>query len=346
MCNMAGYIGKKNAAEVLIDMMRREEGLAGGYFTGIATLDGGRIASAKLIGDTERLLRLTDAASLRGNVGLMHSRSKGYGDGEWAHPFLGVRDGNTEMAYIANGGMGFFAPRADERTAIADGLLRDGYELRSRKDEKKNVHIKLSDGAAVHVSDVMCQLIYRNIRSGLEPRAAMEKAYTDMPGEIAGLLLAPSVPDGIVWSRISMPIFVAFASHGAYIATSSLAFPEDAGEPILLPANSSGVIYADNYFVKPYEKAPARLAETDAAVRCAAYEKICEVLSEGDKIFADLYRAIDGLFEKADICQREPLAYEVIYSLMREGRLEKYDARVDGVLSEIDAPQTRLSLKQ
>ncbi len=346
MCNMAGYVGRKNAAEVLIEMMRREEGLAGGYFTGIATLDGGKISSAKLIGDTARLLSCTDAAELLGNVGIMHSRSKGSGNGEWAHPFIGRCNGTPELAYIANGGMGFFSPLSDERSAIADELYNEGYELRSRLDMgKKRVHITLGDGCSAHVSDVMCQLIYRNIRNGLEPRAAMEKAYTDMPGEIAGLLLAPAVSDGIVWARINMPIFVAFAPHGAYIATSSLAFPEDAGEPILLPPCSSGIVYADHYVVKPFDKAPAVLAETDATVRQAAYERICKVLSEGDKIFADLYKAIDELFEKADICQREPLSYEVIYALMREGRLEKYDVRVDGVVAGIDAPQTRLGLK-
>ena len=31
MCNIAGYVGERRAAPILIDMLRREEGLDAGY---------------------------------------------------------------------------------------------------------------------------------------------------------------------------------------------------------------------------------------------------------------------------------------------------------------------------
>jgi hypothetical protein len=34
MCNIAGYVGIRPAAPILIEMIRRQEGLAGGYYTG------------------------------------------------------------------------------------------------------------------------------------------------------------------------------------------------------------------------------------------------------------------------------------------------------------------------
>ena len=37
MCNIAGYVGNKPAAPILLEMLRNQEGLAGGYYTGIAT---------------------------------------------------------------------------------------------------------------------------------------------------------------------------------------------------------------------------------------------------------------------------------------------------------------------
>ena len=40
MCNIAGYIGKKNAAPILFEMMKKQEGFGGGYYTGITTHDG------------------------------------------------------------------------------------------------------------------------------------------------------------------------------------------------------------------------------------------------------------------------------------------------------------------
>ena len=345
MCNMAGYVGRKRAAEVLIDMMLREEGLAGGYFTGIATLDDGKIAHAKLVGDTRRLLALTDAETLGGNVGIMHSRSKALGNDERAHPFFGRNDkGEVDVAYIANGGMGHFSYRAEERNEITKRLMAEGYEMRSRMKAKAGSHPDLGDGTSVHVSDTMCQLIYKNIKSGMPAREALASAFATMPGEIAGLLLSPGVADGVVFARINMPIFVAFAPHGAYIASTALAFPEDAGEPTLIPACSSGIIRADGYEVFPFEEMPAVLEHTDADIRSRAYTEICRLLSERDCIFADLYKGIDHLFS-SEIYQREPLSYEVLHSLMRRGMLSRWDVRVDGIVPGIDAPQTRLRLK-
>ncbi len=345
MCNMAGYVGRKRAADVLIDMMRREEGFAGGYYTGIATIDGGKIAAEKCIGDLDRLLSTTEAASLSGNVGIMHSRSKGGGNGEWGHPFFGCGEKGREMAYIANGGMGYFKDAAASRDAVAEALYAEGYELRSRiQRPKKSSHPRLSDGFDVHVSDVMCQLIYKNLKGGKNAVEAVERAYCDMPGEIAGLMVLPEIENGIVWARISMPIFVAFAPHGVYVASTALAFPDDAGEPILLPANSCGIIYADTYTVKRFSAPPATIAPIDLNVCLKAYECISERLREGDKIFADLYKDLDVFFASAEVYPREPLAYEIIYALEKQGRLGHRIDRVTGILQELDAPQIRMCL--
>ena len=43
MCNVAGYVGNKAAAPVLLKMMARQEGFGGGYYSGIATIAGGEL---------------------------------------------------------------------------------------------------------------------------------------------------------------------------------------------------------------------------------------------------------------------------------------------------------------
>ena len=48
MCNMAGYVGERKAAPILIDMLRAQEALNGGYYTGIATIYEGKIYYRKL----------------------------------------------------------------------------------------------------------------------------------------------------------------------------------------------------------------------------------------------------------------------------------------------------------
>ena len=85
---MAGYIGGERAAPILLDMMEKQEGFGGGFYTGIATVADGQIHWRKVIGDVATLRRETDADDLPGAVGIIHSRSKSGGDVEWAHPFV------------------------------------------------------------------------------------------------------------------------------------------------------------------------------------------------------------------------------------------------------------------
>ena len=86
MCTIAGYAGKRRAAPILIEMMRKEEFMDGGLSTGIATIHEGKLYTAKVTGDLETLLRETDAADLPGTVGIIHSRTGGNLVSH-AHPF-------------------------------------------------------------------------------------------------------------------------------------------------------------------------------------------------------------------------------------------------------------------
>ena len=68
MCVIAGYSGKRRAAPILIEMLKKIEYFDGGYATGIATVHEGKIYCAKAIGDVEMLLRTTNALDLPGTT--------------------------------------------------------------------------------------------------------------------------------------------------------------------------------------------------------------------------------------------------------------------------------------
>lgn len=346
MCNIAGYIGTKDAAQVLLDMMKREEGFAGGYYTGLATLDGGRIHYAKLTGDTDKLIAETDAKNLPGKMGIIHSRSKSGGGDEWAHPFVGLYNGEPELAYVANGYNGFFETNLEKNNALSEQMLQEGYQMLSRIPENKNkAYPTLSDGSAVHMSDTMCQLIYKNVLSGIKIDRAMEKAFCTMPGEIVGLSVSITQPYAIGWSRINMPMFIAFAPHGAYLASTPHAFPEDAGQPQLLPAFSSGLVFANGFTTSPYAENPAKVAEITAKVTAEGYTEVVKALSEEPKTLGALLKVVKPLFEEADILQTYPLVYSILYSLKKEGKLEIITETVPGAFDGITAPQFKMKLK-
>ena len=76
MCVIAGYMGNKQAAPVLLKMLQQEEGLGGGYYSGIATIHEGKLHYEKVVGDAGTLIKNTSAmhllgTSLAGAVGLL-----------------------------------------------------------------------------------------------------------------------------------------------------------------------------------------------------------------------------------------------------------------------------------
>lgn len=346
MCNIAGYVGSRRAAPIIMEMLRREEGFAGGYYSGLATMCEGKIFSEKLTGDVTRLTSTTRALECEGKIGIAHSRSRSGGGDEWAHPFIGLRDGEARIAYVANGSLGCFAERLPEFSDLTLRLAEEGYTFLSRTfGVETKRYPTLADGSAVHMSDTMCQLILRNLDRGMDSVAAMEAAFCEMPSEIVGLLLNLSEPDSIAFSRINMPMFLAFAEHGAYLASTPIAFPEDAGEPILLPAGSSGRVFADRFEAVKYKKRPASIAPIDAALIAKAYEKISEVLSTTEKSFSELCREVAHLFEQSDCQPKAALTYQILYALKRENALTLTEKRVPGAREDLDAPKLYMSIK-
>lgn len=345
MCNIAGYVGTRRAAPILIEMMRAQEGWGGGYYSGIATIHEGKIHYAKLTGDIDRLVSETDAMNLPGTIGIIHSRSKSGGGDRWAHPFIGGRSGRETMAYVANGSYGCFADRTEEAGRIAAELTAAGYELTSREQGAVGKYPMLPDGSCAHMSDVMAQLIAKKIDDGQDASAAMNAAFCEMPSEIVGLLISLSEPDCIVFSRVNQPMNVSFASHGAYLATTALAFPQDAGESHMLPALSGGRVYRDHYSAGPYENAPGTVAPITAKVAAEAYAAIVSLLKTGEFKVGELCRQIHPLFDRADCVPSAILAYHVLHALHQQGRLIRVDSRAEGAREGLDAPLFRAGIQ-
>jgi len=347
MCVIAGYIGSRPAAPILIEMLSKQEGIGGGYFTGIATVHEGKLHYAKLTGDLARLEALTEAASLPGTVGIIHSRTNSGGGDEWAHPFIGMDGDEPVLAYVANGAACCFKNRTEEYNHEAEKMLVEGYRMLSRVEKANRTYNRLSDGTSIHMSDLMCQFILREVRSGLPLDAAMGQAFSTYPSEIVGLSISRDTPDAIGWARINFPMTAAFAPHGAYLASIPLAMPSDAAEPMILPVNSSGLATADSLTVHPFKTPPAKIAALDSHVRAAIYTKVEAILTEGEYSYPEVRKVIDQahIFAEAE-CQQTSLAvYEALSALIKTGRLEMREIRVPGAADGLDAPRIMMRLK-
>ncbi len=343
MCNIAGYVGTENAAPILIEMIKQQEGYNGGYYTGIATLHEGKIYYEKLTGDTDRLLTLTNAARLPGKIGIVHSRTKSGGGDEWAHPFLGYREDAPFCAYVANGNIGCYKDQIARFNEMTQALFDEGYPLSSRIEIDPPAYLQLKDGTSVHMSDVMCQMIVRQLGKTDEQARAMEAAFCEMPSEIVGLLLSLDTPDRITYSRFNMPMSVSFAPHGAYLASSPLAFPKDAGEPTLLLANSCGYVYRDRFCSMPMREPPKPVAHLTAEIRIKAYCAVKEALAQQEMIYADISRGVvKPLFESDGPCPVAALTYETLLALKSQGLLKERIDTIEGAFPHLTAPKVKL----
>lgn len=344
MCNIAGYVGSRSATPILIEMMRRQEGLAGGYYTGIATIHEGKFHYAKLMGDLDDLLEKTDAGALPGNIGILHSRSNSGGGDEWAHPFVGRLGGIPHIAYVANGKTGLFADRRGEYNKIAEQLLREGYSFARLATENQRYN-NLSDGTVAHMSDVMCQLILRNLQRCGEEVKAINDAYCEMPTEVVGLLLSLGDPKGIFFSRINFPMMVGFAPHGVYLGSAAMSFPKDAESIESLPPLSSGRVSATDVHITLMSDPPIAVPAVDEQLIGRAVRLVREKLAGQEFSFGIMRKLIVRELELEGCHQSCHLGYEALRVLQNEGSLTVRTKSVEGATAGLTAPKFIFALK-
>ena len=321
MCNIAGYVGRRKAVPILIEMLRRQEGLNGGFYSGLAVHDGNELSYRKVLGDVSVLVGTTDAETLCGSMGIAHSRTPSGGDASWAHPFVTEREGRVELCYVANGSAGYFASLNAEQARIANELVRAGYDIPCKLYNPDRTYLTLEDGAGVHMSDVMCQLIYKHRSEGKALSEAMTSAFTELPSEIVGLAVERTSPDRICFSRINKPMFVAFDDDGAYLASSPTAFPEHITEYKLLPPLSSGVVYSDRYEVDPYPGFHVKVRGFNRKTVEIAKGIVLELSESGECGVPEIARALKKKLCGAELKQDYPVTYIALDELLRSGTI-------------------------
>ena len=327
MCNIAGYVGKNRAAPILVEMIKRQEGLDGGFFTGISTHDGNGLSYRKVQGALAVLLKETDAESLVGNMGIVHSRTPSGGDWRWSHPFVTERDGKVKMSYVANGALGLFDDQNDRYNRIADRLIDEGFDIPCKLNLSGNRYNKLSSGERVHISDVMCQLIYSYKHKGNDTVSAMSAAFCEMPGIIVGLAIEEESPDRIYFSRINMPMFVGFDESGAYLASSPIGFPESVKKYELLPPLSSGIVYKDRYVVEEYKNFPKELSPIDESTLKLAERVVYATLKETEVGFPELRVELLKHLPTDAVTQENAIVYIVLSRFLERKKIEMIHAR-------------------
>ena len=132
MCGIVGYVGKKNAQEVILQGLEKLE-YRGYDSAGIAIVEDGVIKSEKFKGRLAVLSDFLEANPIKGSLGIGHTRWATHGapSDENSHPHLNA---DNTIAVVHNGII-------ENYVSLKEDLVAKGYKFKSQTDTEVIVHL-------------------------------------------------------------------------------------------------------------------------------------------------------------------------------------------------------------
>ncbi|MCR4892782.1 MAG: glutamine--fructose-6-phosphate transaminase (isomerizing), partial [Lachnospiraceae bacterium] len=192
MCGIVGYIGKKQAAPIILSGLEKLE-YRGYDSAGMAVFDGEKINLVKSMGRLKVLEELTHGGeTMPGQAGIGHTRWATHGEPSDvnAHPHL-----NTQgtIALVHNGIIENYLP-------LRNKLVGRGYKFQSQTDTEVAVHL-LDYYYKGDPLEAISRLLHR-----IEGSYSLGILFSDHPGEIYA-------------ARKSSPLIAGKSEEGSFIAS-------------------------------------------------------------------------------------------------------------------------------
>ncbi len=211
MCGIAGYVGPKNAVDVVFDQLKRLE-YRGYDSAGIAYLEGNSIKVTKKAGKLTELGKALFDSPKQAELAIAHSRWATHGGptDENAHPHY---DRYERVAIIHNGII-------ENYLELKQDLLAQSHKFHSQTDTEVAAHI-----------------IGREYKDGVPLEEAVRRAIKQLRGAYALVIMSVTEPDKIVCVRNSSPLVLGIG-EGENLLASDI--------PALLPYTREVVIMEEN----------------------------------------------------------------------------------------------------
>jgi glutamine---fructose-6-phosphate transaminase (isomerizing) len=232
MCGIVGYVGDKQARDVVIEGLRRLE-YRGYDSAGIALVSDGAIVSDKRAGKLANLEKAIEESPLPpSTTGIGHTRWATHGapNDRNAHPHLGQ---NGRVAVVHNGIIENFARLRDE-------LERNGHDLRSETDTE----------VAAHLLEVALE------ESG-DLTVAMQTTCNRLEGAFTLVAVDAQDPSRVVAARRNSPLVVGLGEGENFVGSDVAAFIEHTREALELGQDQVVTITRDDVTVTDFAGKPA-----------------------------------------------------------------------------------------
>lgn len=196
MCGIMGYVGNKEAWDIVISGLKRLE-YRGYDSAGVVTVSRKRLRIARQVGHLRALQDATQEG-LPGTIGIGHTRWATHGGVTEAncHPH---RDADEVVALVHNGII-------DNMEALRTELHARGVTFRSETD-----------------TEVLAQLVGLNVREGMDLLTAVRKAMTQIEGTAGIVAVDRNNPDVLVAARIGSPVVIGLGEQECWVASDPLA---------------------------------------------------------------------------------------------------------------------------
>jgi len=278
MCGIVGYVGERNATEVILDGLKRLE-YRGYDSAGLAVVDGASLVIRRSPGKIENLAARLEREPAVGTTGLGHTRWATHGRPSEAnsHPHADCSGG---LVVVHNGII-------ENYVGIKERLLAEGHQFRSETD-----------------TEVIAHLLEVQLRAGLDLREACRVALGELRGAYAIAVMSSAHPHEIVAAKLGAGSVVVGLGRGETYLASDI--------PAILPYTRDVVILEDREIAcitregaelmtldgRRVERAPSRIDWDAAMAQKGGYRHfMLKEIHEQPRAVADTLRGrllVDG----------------------------------------------------
>ena len=193
MCGIVGYIGKRQAVDLLVEGLSKLE-YRGYDSAGVAIIEDEKISVRKLKGRLANLENDLNSNSINGHIGIGHTRWATHGEPSDvnSHPHS---NGNATISVVHNGII-------ENYMKLREWLTGKGYEFLSETD-----------------TEVIPNLVDYYYRDGRNLFDAVVKATSKLEGSFAIGVIANNEPDKIIAVRKDSPLIVGLGEDESFIAS-------------------------------------------------------------------------------------------------------------------------------
>ena len=231
MCGIVGYIGSRDAAELLLNGLQRLE-YRGYDSAGIAVLNGGLTVHKQKgsVGELRETLEESEAHMQGAAIGIGHTRWATHGapcDSN-AHPHM---NSDGTIALIHNGII-------ENYSVLKKDLISKGYEFKSDTDSEVLVH--LIDSIWSEKPEI-----------GFE--AAVRAALYHVEGAYGLCIISLREPDKVVVARKGSPLVIGIGDGEYFIASDGAPIVEHTKKVVYLSDGEMAIVKRDDYTIKTIE---------------------------------------------------------------------------------------------